>query len=103
MLKAGVTTALTALLAPIQADFQADTKWQEIEKKAYPPPEVKKKEKKVKDRGTRFPGAKGEENNKSTASGDVTAQPDGHVEGPDKQSVDVAGSAEAAMKNLNLK
>lgn len=44
-------------MAPIQAEFQASQGWQEITPKAYPPEEKKKKEKKVKDRGTRFPGA----------------------------------------------
>ena len=45
-------------MAPIQAAYQASPEWQEITLKAYPPPVVEKKQKKVKDRGTRFPGAK---------------------------------------------
>ncbi|KAJ9155256.1 Tyrosine--tRNA ligase [Pleurostoma richardsiae] len=61
LLKPAVTKALTELMAPIQAAFQASKEWQEIAEKAYPPPEVKKKVKKVKDKGSRHPGAaKGE-------------------------------------------
>ena len=44
-------------MAPIQAAYQASPEWQEITLKAYPPPVVEKKQKKVKNRGTRFPGA----------------------------------------------
>jgi tyrosyl-tRNA synthetase len=47
-------------LAPIHEAFQASKEWQEISVKAYPPPA--KKEKKVKDKGSRHPGqAKTEE------------------------------------------
>lgn len=41
-------------MAPIAAGFEASKEWQEVTVKAYPPPE--KKVKKVKDKGTRFPG-----------------------------------------------
>ncbi|KAH7013368.1 tyrosyl-tRNA synthetase [Ilyonectria destructans] len=58
ILKPAVAKALNELMAPIQEAYQASTEWQEITLKAYPPPP--KKEKKVKDRGSRFPGAKGE-------------------------------------------
>lgn len=95
LLKPAVTTALLDLLAPIQSDFQSSPAWREIERKAYPPPEVKKKEKKVKDRGSRFPGSKapptqGEEG--------VETRPDGHVEGEGKDKVDLGTGAEAAME-----
>ncbi|KAI1072179.1 uncharacterized protein FIESC28_09041 [Fusarium coffeatum] len=56
-LKAAVTEGILALMNPIQADYQASKEWQEVTVKAYPPPV--KKEKKVKNLGTRFPGAKG--------------------------------------------
>ncbi|KAK0619011.1 tyrosyl-tRNA synthetase [Immersiella caudata] len=56
LLKPAVTKALTALLAPIQADYQASKEWQEVTLKAYPLEEKKKKEKKVKNKGTRYPG-----------------------------------------------
>ncbi|MCJ1253548.1 hypothetical protein MMC24_001360 [Lignoscripta atroalba] len=93
LLKSGVTSALLALLEPIQADFQASPEWQEIEKKAYPPPETKKKEKKVKDKGSKHPGpVKG-----------VEVQPDGHVEGKRKDEVNLATGAEKAMENLDIK
>jgi tyrosyl-tRNA synthetase len=44
-------------MAPIQAAYQASPEWQEITLKAYPPPIVEKKHKKVKDKGYRYPGA----------------------------------------------
>ncbi|KAF7548781.1 hypothetical protein G7Z17_g6823 [Cylindrodendrum hubeiense] len=59
ILKPAVAKALNELMAPIQEAYQASAEWQEITLKAYPPPP--KKEKKVKDRGSRFPGAKPEE------------------------------------------
>ena len=80
------------MLEPIQADFQASAEWQDIDKKAYPPPVVKKKEKKVKDKGSRHPGA-----------GKVTAQPDGHVEGSGKNEVDLAEGAKEALEKLDVK
>jgi tyrosyl-tRNA synthetase len=92
-LKPAVTAALNELLAPVQAEFQANPAWQEIETKAYPPPPAeKKKEKKKKDKGTFHPGAK-----------KVEAKPDGHVEGQDKASVDVGTeSGEKTIENLTL-
>lgn len=87
LLKAGASAALVELLAPIQAEFQASPEWQEIEKKAYPPAEPAKKQKKQKDKGSRHPGA-------------VKTKADGSVEGQDKQEVDVANSAQEAMQNL---
>lgn len=55
-LKAGVSDAINALLAPVIADFEASPEFQEIEKKAYAPVEVAKKVKKVKNRGSKYPG-----------------------------------------------
>ncbi|KAK4249764.1 hypothetical protein C7999DRAFT_12469 [Corynascus novoguineensis] len=55
LLKPAVAKELNALLAPIQEAFQASKEWQDIAEKAYPPPP--KKEKKVKNKGTRYPGA----------------------------------------------
>jgi tyrosyl-tRNA synthetase len=92
LLKSGVTNALITLLEPIQAEFQSSKEWQEIEKKAYPPPETKKKEKKVKDKGSKHPGAKA-----------VEAKPDGHVEGAGKDQVNLSSGAEAAIQNLDIK
>lgn len=51
-----MSKALLDLLAPIHAAYQADPEWQEITDKAYPSTE-KKKVKKVKNKGTRYPGA----------------------------------------------
>jgi tyrosyl-tRNA synthetase len=56
LLKPAITTALIELLAPVQAEFKASKEWQEIEKKAYPPPVEVKKEKKVKNKGSKYPG-----------------------------------------------
>lgn len=57
-LKSGVSSQINALLAPIRAEFDADPEFQEVEAKGYPkeqPKEVKKV-KKVKNKGTRYPG-----------------------------------------------
>lgn len=44
-------------MAPIQEAYQSSPEWQEITLKAYPPPVVQKTQKKVKDKGSRYPGA----------------------------------------------
>ncbi|KAL8970636.1 MAG: hypothetical protein Q9183_001421 [Haloplaca sp. 2 TL-2023] len=94
LIKGAVTKALIDLLKPIQADYQSSSEWQEMTKKAYPPePEVKKKEKKVKNLGTKFPGAKG----------GIEAKADGHIEGAEKDRVNLATGAEEAMDNLDIK
>ena len=93
MLKPAVANALLELLQPIQEEYQRTPEWQEIDKKAYPPAEVKKKEKKVKDRGSKFPG---------TAKA-VDPKADGQVGGRQKARVDLAASAEEAMKSLDVK
>ncbi|QIW99778.1 hypothetical protein AMS68_005296 [Peltaster fructicola] len=79
-LKPAVTDALLEILGPIRAAFESDQEWQAVEKKGYPPPVVQTKVKKVKDRGTRFPGAK--PGNSSNTPEQVEAKPDGHLEGP---------------------
>ncbi|KAK0636421.1 tyrosyl-tRNA synthetase [Bombardia bombarda] len=56
LLKPAISKGLNELMAPIQADFQASKEWQEITLKAYPPEEKPKKVKKVKDKGSRYPG-----------------------------------------------
>ena len=76
----------------MQDDYSKSKEWQDIALKAYPPAEIKKKEKKVRDRGSRFPGAKG----------DIEVKPDGRASGEGKAGVNVAGSAEDAMQNLNV-
>ncbi|KAJ5885216.1 hypothetical protein N7495_009726 [Penicillium taxi] len=57
LLKPAVAAGIQALLAPISAAYEASPEWQEITAKAYPAPVVQKKEKKVKDKGSRHPGA----------------------------------------------
>ncbi|KAL4941053.1 hypothetical protein BDV06DRAFT_223466 [Aspergillus oleicola] len=56
-LKPAVTKALTSLMAPITEAYNASPEWQEITLQAYPPPVVEKKVKKVKDKGSKHPGA----------------------------------------------
>ncbi|KAI0006308.1 tyrosyl-tRNA synthetase, class Ib [Xylariaceae sp. FL0662B] len=58
LLKPAVAAALNSLLEPIQAAYQSSSEWKETALKAYPPPP--KKEKKVKDKGSRHPGQKSE-------------------------------------------
>lgn len=88
MLKPAVTSALLELLDPIQKEFKESREWQDIEQKAYPSDQAKKKEKKVKNLGTRFPGAVKQ----------IDTKPDGHVEGPSKDEVDLAKD----MKTLDV-
>lgn len=79
-LKPAVTDALLELIGPIKAAFDANEEWQAVEKKAYPPPVVQAKVKKVRKLGTKFPGAKSAETTDTPDK--VEAQPDGHLEGP---------------------
>lgn len=57
LLKPAVAEALIRLMAPIQEAYQASPDWQEITRIAYPAPVVQKKQKKVKDKGSNYPGA----------------------------------------------
>ncbi|KAL6238556.1 hypothetical protein BDW75DRAFT_237232 [Aspergillus navahoensis] len=70
-LKPAVTAALTGLMAPIQAAYQASPEWQEITAQAYPPPVVEKKQKKVKSKGTRHPGAQAQAQAQAEAQAEV--------------------------------
>ncbi|KAI9740836.1 MAG: hypothetical protein M1818_004441 [Claussenomyces sp. TS43310] len=56
LLKPAITQALLALLAPMQAKYQESKEWQEIASKAYPSVEKPKEQKKVKNKGTGYPG-----------------------------------------------
>ena len=53
-LKLGVTEALNALLEPIRQEFATNPEFQKAFDLAYPKPE--KKTKKVKDKGSKYPG-----------------------------------------------
>jgi tyrosyl-tRNA synthetase len=92
LLKTAVTTALNALLAPVQADFNASPKFQALREQAYPPPVEVKKVKKVKNKGTGHPGA----------GKKVVAQPDGSVEGEGKQEVDLGDDTAKTLEALKL-
>ena len=87
-----MTKALLQLLEPVQQEFRSSSQWQEIEKKAYPRQEVKKKEKKPKNLGTRFPGAK-----------NIQSEPDGHVQGEGKDETNLATSVDDALRSLDVK
>ncbi|WPH00075.1 tyrosyl-tRNA synthetase [Acrodontium crateriforme] len=97
-LKPAVTDALLEILNPIRKAFDESKDWQEVEKKAYPPPVVVEKKKKVKNLGTRFPGAKpaGE------AGAKIEAKPDGHIEGKDAQELSVGKITEEALSKLQV-
>lgn len=93
------------MLAPIQADYQKSREWQDITLKAYPPPEVKKKEKKVKDKGSRHPrGAPPPKEPllepRTEEAEQIETQPDGSVEGPKKNEVNLATGVEEAIEAL---
>ncbi|KAK3374171.1 hypothetical protein B0T24DRAFT_679537 [Lasiosphaeria ovina] len=75
LLKPAISTALNAILAPIQAAYQASSEWQEITTKAYPAEDKKKKQKKVKDKGSRYPGAGKEGGQDGKTDGAVDTPP----------------------------
>ncbi|KHO00241.1 tyrosyl-tRNA synthetase [Metarhizium album ARSEF 1941] len=88
ILKPAVAKALNQLLAPIQEAFQNSKDWQDAAVKAYPPPV---KEKKVRNKGSRYPGKT------SGAAGDAAVQADGIVRG----EVDSVAAA-AAVEKLSV-
>lgn len=65
LLKPAVAKALLEILQPIQEAYQQSKEWQEVAVKAYPEAQPVKKEKKVKNRGTRHPGEAGAPGNKT--------------------------------------
>jgi tyrosyl-tRNA synthetase len=75
LIKPAIARELNALLEPIQEAFKASKEWQEIAEKAYPPPP--KKEKKVKNKGSRYPGAGKEQ--AEAKSGDLPIRPNGET------------------------
>lgn len=77
LLKPAVARDLNALLAPIQEAFQSSKEFQQVAEKAYPPPP--KKEKKVKNKGSRHPGNKEQAENKEQ---ELPIRPNGDVSIP---------------------
>ena len=74
-LKLGVTDALNGLLEPIRQEFASNREFQRAFELAYPKPD--KKVKKVKDKGSKYPGAKtGKQEADAVGSGGI---PDGVV------------------------
>lgn len=84
MLKPAVAKALNELLAPIHAAYEASKEWQDIALKAYPPPA--KKEKKVKDKGSRYPVKKAGDADPA-ANGSADAKVDKAADGVGKLTV----------------
>ncbi|KAG5979636.1 hypothetical protein E4U55_004940 [Claviceps digitariae] len=84
-LKAAVAKGLNELLAPIQAAYQASKDWQQIALSAYPPPP--KKEKKVKDKGSRYPGGGDKSADNAASAKQEDANVDGAAAGVEKLSV----------------
>ncbi|KAI3402717.1 TYS1 [Candida oxycetoniae] len=68
-LKTGVADKINELLAPIRADFEKDEEFQSVQKNGYPveAPKQEKKVKKVKNKGTGYPG-------KSSSPADATSE-----------------------------
>jgi len=85
LLKSTLTTSLNSLLEPIRADFAASPEWQAIEQQAYPPEKAVVKVKKPKDKGDPAKRAAAVAARKEATG--VVAQPDEHVEGPEKEKV----------------
>ncbi|CCK68942.1 tyrosine--tRNA ligase TYS1 KNAG_0B05090 [Huiozyma naganishii CBS 8797] len=72
-LKTGVADAINTLLAPLKKEFAENKEYQEAEAKGYPAVEKNvKKQKKPKNKGTRYPGASKDEN--GTAAVENTAE-----------------------------
>ncbi|KAG5927365.1 hypothetical protein E4U42_002308 [Claviceps africana] len=84
-LKAAVAKGLNELLAPIQAAYQASKDWQQVALAAYPPPP--KKEKKVKDKGSRYPGGDKTADNAAAPAKQEDVNVDGAAAGVEKLSV----------------
>ncbi|TVY40545.1 Tyrosine--tRNA ligase, cytoplasmic, partial [Lachnellula occidentalis] len=97
LLKSALTHHLNELVAPIRADFDADEEWKAIEVQAYPPDKASVKVKKVKDKGDPAKRAAA-----AAARQKVVAQPDGHVEGPDAEKVNVGGSVAETLEKLKV-
>jgi tyrosyl-tRNA synthetase len=71
LLKPAVAKGINEILAPIQEEFKASKEWQETAEKGYPPPP--KKEKKVKNKGTGYPGLKKEAPKDAQKEGEPSA------------------------------
>ncbi|EMC95949.1 hypothetical protein BAUCODRAFT_509803 [Baudoinia panamericana UAMH 10762] len=99
-LKPAVTEALLAILKPIREEYESSKEWQEVELRAYPPPpQAAKKEKKVKNLGSRFPGGRA---GGGEANGSLEAKPDGEVVGEGAHEVSVGKSTEEGLEKLSL-
>jgi hypothetical protein len=109
-LKLGVTDALNALLEPIRQEFANSPEFQKAFELAYPKPG--KKVKKVKDKGSKYPGANPMKTAKDSAGVQASERiaediiTNGQVTGgvgPSEERVQSAGeSVEEALKTLNV-
>ena len=99
-LKLGVTNALNALLEPIRQEFANSPEFQKAFELAYPKPG--KKIKKVKDKGSKYPGT----NPTKTAKGNAGVEASERTAEDiitNKEQVQSAGeSVEEALKTLSV-
>lgn len=98
LLKASLTKHINELLEPIRAEYTATPDWQSTDLQAYPPAVAATKVKKIKDKGD--PAKRAAAAAAAAARKNVVAQPDGHVEGPAAQEVNL-GSDTTATEMLN--
>ncbi|KAF4582205.1 tyrosyl-tRNA synthetase [Ophiocordyceps camponoti-floridani] len=73
LLKPATAKALNLLLAPIHTSYAESKEWQDIALKAYPPPP--KKEKKVKEKGSRYPGKPADKDAPKTVEKELPVRP----------------------------
>ena len=94
-LKSGVTDALNALLEPIRQEFANSAEFQKAFDLAYPKPE--KKVKKVKDKGSKYPGAN--PNIKIAKQGEDVVVSDGITENivPNGQGISSEGQSKGQV------
>ncbi|KAG7662736.1 TYS1 [[Candida] subhashii] len=82
-LKSGVADKINELLAPIRADYESNQEFQDAQKNGYPveKPKQEKKVKKVKNKGSKYPGAtKSQEEPQPEKQTEVPVVANGNVE-----------------------
>lgn len=94
-LKQGIAKEISKLLAPIIEEYEATPEWQEAGAKGYPDPvKGKKKAKKVKNRGTKYPGDK-----EAAKPIDATPATDASTDATEAAAIKLAKSLE--QTNIN--
>jgi len=97
LLKSALVHHLNELLKPIIDEYEASPEWKAIAIEAYPPDKVAPKVKKVKDKGDPALRAAA-----AAARKAVVAKPDGHVEGPGAEKVNVGPGTEETLQKLKV-